>query len=370
MRFALAVLIGLHGVIHLLGFAKAWGLAELAQLSRPISRPAGVLWLLCAAAFLSAAILLWQGHGSWWRPALPAVAVSEFVILLAWRDARFGTIANLILVLPVMAAYLETRPASYGNRFRAAVREELARVRDAGLVTEEDLNHLPPPVRNYVVFTGAVGKPRIHNFRAVFEGEFRNGLDSPWMKFTSEQYNFVDPPARLFRMRASRYGIPMEALHMFRGDAATMQIKVASLLQVVDARGAQMNQAETVTLLNDMCLLAPAALIDRERILWETDGPFSAVAKFSHLGITVTARLEFAASGELTGFVSNDRFLSTDGKHMENLPWSTPVKSYREVAGRRVAGYGEAVWLRPEGEFTYGKFRLVTIEYNLPPAVL
>lgn len=370
MRFALSILIGLHGAIHLMGFAKAWGLAELAQLSRPISRPLGLLWLLCAAGFLAAGILLWQGNGSWWRLALPALVVSQFVIVLAWRDARFGTIANLILALPVMAAYLETRPASYGNRFRAAVREELARVRDAGLVAEENLNHLPPSVRNYVVFAGAVGRPRIHNFRAVFEGEFRNGLDSPWMKFTSEQYNFVDPPVRLFRMRASRFGLPIEALHMFRGDAATMQIKVASLFQVVDARGPEMNQAETVTLLNDMCLLAPAALIDRQRILWEADGPFSAVAKFTHLGITVTARLEFAASGELTGFVSNDRFFSTDGKRMENYPWSTPVKTYREIDGRKAAGDGEAVWLRPEGEFTYGKFRLVTIEYNVTPAVL
>jgi hypothetical protein len=28
-------------------------------------------------------------------------------------------------------------------------------------------------------------------------------------------------------------------------------------------------------------------------------------------------------------------------------------------------GYGEAVWHTPEGEFSYGKFNLVEIEYNL-----
>lgn len=368
MRFALSALIFLHGLIHLLGFAKAYGIADLPQLSQPIPRAAGLLWLSSAAGFLAAAVLLGLARHFWWWPAVLAVTVSQFVILLAWRDARFGTIANLVIVLPVIAAYLETRPASYGNRFKAAVREELAWVRDITPVTEEDLDHLPLAVRNYLLFTGAVGKPRVHNFRAVFEGEFRSGLEAPWMQFAAEQYNFADPPVRLFRMRASRYGLPMEALHVFREGAATMQIKVASLIEVVDARGPEMNRAETVTLFNDMCLLAPATLIDKERILWEEEGPLSAVAKFTHLGITITARLTFAPSGELTGFVSNDRFLSSDGKRFENYPWSTPVRAYREFDGRKVPSYGEAVWLRPEGEFTYGRFRLVGIEYNLPPA--
>jgi hypothetical protein len=119
-----------------------------------------------------------------------------------------------------------------------------------------------------------------------------------------------------------------------------------------------------------MCLLAPAALIDKERIQREAGGPLSAVAKFTHRGITVTARLTFAASGALTGFVSHDRFLSSDGKRFQNYPWSTPVRTYREFGGRKAAGYAEAVWLTPEGEFTNGRFRLVGIEYNLGPAAL
>jgi hypothetical protein len=118
MRFALSALMMLHGLIHLLGFAKAFGFAELAQLSRPVSRAAGLLWLFSAVTFLAAGVLLWLGRGSWWWPALPALAASQLVIHLSWRDARFGTIANLIVVLPVMAAYLDSRPAGYRNRFQ------------------------------------------------------------------------------------------------------------------------------------------------------------------------------------------------------------------------------------------------------------
>ena len=42
MRWIVAVLLAVHGLIHLMGFAKAFGYAELPQLTQPISREMGV----------------------------------------------------------------------------------------------------------------------------------------------------------------------------------------------------------------------------------------------------------------------------------------------------------------------------------------
>ncbi len=368
MRLLLFLLIALHGLIHLMGFAKAFRYAELSQLTKEISRPAGLAWLLCALLFTGAGALLIFRQTSWWWAALPALILSQALIFAFWRDAKYGTIVNLIILLPVLAMAAEARPGSFGNRFRAAVREGLARQGQAPLVSDADLHHLPAPVQKYLRFAGVVGRPRIRNFRATFTGEFRNGLKSPWMSFSSEQYNFSDPPARLFLMKATMYGLPVEGLHLFRDDGATMQIKAASLLQVVDARGPKMDQGETVTLFNDLCLMAPAALINRERIQWEEVGPLQTRARFTHRGITISALLSFNEAGELTDFVSNDRFLSCDGKTYLSYPWSTPVHGYRDLGGRRVAESADAVWHTPEGAFVYGKFKLAGIEYNLEPA--
>jgi hypothetical protein len=365
MRLLLFLMIILHGLIHLMGFVKAFQFAEISQLTQQPSRTAGLLWLLCALTLTVAGGLFLFKQESWWWVALPAVILSQILIFLSWGDAKFGTVANLVILLPLTAAALEARPGSYSNRYKAAVRESLARYTEMPLVTEADLSDLPAPVQKYLRITGAVGKPRIHNFRAVFTGDFRNGLGSPWMVFRSEQYNFFDQPTRSFLMKAAMYGLPVEGLHLFRGDNATMQIKLASLFQVANAKGPETNQGETVTLFNDMCLLAPAASIDKERIQWEADGSLAARARFTHVGNTISARLSFNQAGELTDFVSNDRFLSADGKTFKSYPWSTPVRSYREFGGRKVAGYGEAVWNTPEGEFTYGKFHLAEIEYNL-----
>lgn len=43
MRYLLNLLILLHGLIHLMGFAKAFNYAAVSQLTQPISKSAGVL---------------------------------------------------------------------------------------------------------------------------------------------------------------------------------------------------------------------------------------------------------------------------------------------------------------------------------------
>src|SRR6185312_851759 len=44
--------------------------------------------------------------------------------------------------------------------------------------------------------------------------------------------------------------------------------------------------------------------------------------------------------------------------------FSTPVRDYRDFGPVRLMSFGEARWLLPEGEFTYGEFNLVEITYN------
>ena len=46
MRWVIAALLIVHGLIHGMGFAKAFGYASLPQLTQPISRGMGVVWLI------------------------------------------------------------------------------------------------------------------------------------------------------------------------------------------------------------------------------------------------------------------------------------------------------------------------------------
>jgi hypothetical protein len=125
-----------------------------------------------------------------------------------------------------------------------------------------------------------------------------------------------------------------------------------------------MNRGETVTMFNDMCLLAPASLIDNN-IKWENIDSLTVKGTFTNQGNTISALLYFNEKGQLINFISDDRYLSSDGKTYKNYRWSTPVMEYKEINGRHLMHYGEAVWDTPEGQFCYGKFNLKETEYNL-----
>ena len=251
----------------------------------------------------------------------------------------------------------------FRNPYTTEVQKRLKPCPEDPVVREEDLAYLPGPVRNYLHFVGAVGKPKVCNFRAEGTGSLKRSPGSRWMNIAVQQYNFFDDPARLYYIRSSLFGIPFDGLHTYTGDHATMKINVAYFFPVVDAGGEKMTMSETVTLFNDMCLLAPATLIDKN-ILWETVDPLSVWARFTHNGITISAMLYFGENGELVRFVSDDRYMSADGKTFARYQWSTPVGEYRDFNGRRIPVYGEAAWNLPEGAFTYARFTLTDITYN------
>ncbi len=364
MKVALITILLLHGLIHLMGFTKAFGYAEIPALKQPIGRPAGVAWLLACVLLLLAAALLTASWRPWWSVALVGVVLSQALVFSAWSDAKFGTVANLLVLVPVLLGAWELRPASFRSTYEREVAARLKEPRDERLISEADLARLPPLLQTYLRRVGVVGQPRVHDYRVKWRGEFRQGRDASWMNFTAEQHNFVDPPARYFLIQSSLYGVPFEGLHRYAGAEATMKIRAASLVQLADAKGEKMNQSETVTLFNDMCLLAPATLVDAP-VVWQTVGERTLLGTFTNGGNTISAELYFDVAGDLVNFVSNDRYQSADGKTYLSFPWTTPVAGYRQFKQARVAASAEARWEEPLGGWVYGRFELVELEYNV-----
>jgi len=216
MRIALAVLIALHGLIHLLGPAKAFGWTDVNQLRVPISPEAGLFGLLAAALLIAGAIGLVLGAPWWWYSALFGVLLSQGLIVTAWSDAEFGTLANLIIALPLVVTALDVRSSSFRSRFTHDRNALLARsTLPAPLVTEADLAPMPPLMQTYLRQVGAVGRPRVRNLRVTFNAQMRSSATSPWMQATATQYESFDPPARLFHMNASRAGLPLDIFHRY-----------------------------------------------------------------------------------------------------------------------------------------------------------
>lgn len=359
LKYFFSFVVFVHGLIHFMGFAKAFGYGNITQLTKHISKSNGLLWLLVAILFVAATVLILLKKESWPYVAIISVVISQVLIITLWKDAKFGTIINVIILLVAISGWAIQ---NFEAHFRNDVKESLFRTNNiqTDLLTEADILSLPAPVQKYMLYCGVLNKQKVKNMRIVFDGEMREkGKD--WFTFRAVQYNSFDKPTRLFFMKAKIYGMTVPGYHSYQNAHATMQVKLLGLINVVNVQGVEMSRAETVTVFNDMCLLAPATLIDK-RIQWISIDSLSAKAIFTNGINKISAVLYFNEIGQLINFTSDDRYAINDLKHYR---FSTPVKDYAQVDGKTIWKYGEAIWHHPDGEFVYGKFTLKSIEYNV-----
>jgi hypothetical protein len=361
LRHLLLLLLLLHGLIHLLGPAKAFDLGVVASLQRHIGRMEGVLWGLATLLLLVAAALVMRHDDRWWLFAAPGILLSQVLILGHWQDARFGTVANVLLGLAVVAA-LGVRSFRREYRTDAINARPQAAARPAKALTEADLGNLPAPVQRYLRASGVLGRAAPRSMRLAFKGTIRS-KDGPWMPFTAEQLNTFDPPARLFWMDATMKGLPTKGYHALQDGHASMRIKVLGLVPVFDLHGAELDTAEMVTWFNDLCLFAPGALLD-PHITWEAMGDRRARATYARDGLRIAAELVFDDRDRLVDFISDDRYYVGPDRSLSRHRFSTPTSGHRMVNGHLVPGTGDAIWHLPDGAFTYGRFHLLDARWQ------
>ena len=375
VRWLVVGVLSVHGLVHLLGAAKGFGWAEVDALSEPIGPVGAAGWLLAALLVLTCAVMIAVGAPRWWWAlALVTVLLSQGLIVTSWTDAKAGTAANVLLVLVAGYGFASLGPASFTAEWEQRTQAALMSTALAeGVVTEADLARLPDPVARYVRRSGAVGQPRVRSFVAEIHGRIRGGPGEPWMTFNGRQLNtYGDIPQRLFYLDATMHGLPVTVFHVFDEHGASMRGKVLSLLPILDAEGPEMDRGETVTMLNDLVVFAPGALVDAP-VQWTRLGSSRVRATYTREDQSVTAELVFSPAGDLVDFISHDRSrASADGASFTRLRWNTPLTGYGVRGDRRVAVEGVGMWDAPvpEGHFIYIDFYVDDLAYNVTsPAI-
>ena len=116
-RRALAAVVAMHGLIHLIGFVVPWGIAHVGGFSYRTSaligaialgdagaRAVGIIWLACAIGFVIAAVGIWRGD-AWALPLTAALAVLSIVVcVLGLPEAIAGIVVNAVILGAVTVA--------------------------------------------------------------------------------------------------------------------------------------------------------------------------------------------------------------------------------------------------------------------------
>ncbi len=365
MRVATAILLLLHGLIHLMGFLKPWKLAAVPQLSGraivPLSegafRVVGVLWLIAAAALVWAALLRVMDRESWWMFAAPAIVLSQALIVLQWRDAWAGTGANLLLALAV-AVGAATHAFHEADLQYARELLSKAPAREPAILRAEEIAHLPLPVQRWLQASGAVGRPRARTVRLIQRGGLRTARDQPYMAAVAKQYFSVDEPGFVWTVDVTMMRvIPVVGRDTYLEGLGRMFIKAGGLVAVADGTGPKFDQGAALRFLGEIIWFPSGALAPY--ISWEPIDDRRAKGTLQFRGVTVSAVFEFDERGRFAGMTARRYYGDTS---LET--WVIPVSEWRTVRGIEMPVRGGAVWKLASGDFDYYQWEILDVETN------
>lgn len=101
MKYVFTSLLLIHGLMHLVGFTKAFFSTEITKQALGLSKPIGAIWLVVFILFIVSASSF-VNNKKWFYIAFIGVIISQVLIIMAWSDTKFGTIPNLIIFFVVL----------------------------------------------------------------------------------------------------------------------------------------------------------------------------------------------------------------------------------------------------------------------------
>ncbi|MDX9925414.1 MAG: hypothetical protein RBS48_11685, partial [Ignavibacteriaceae bacterium] len=343
-------------------FIKAFGLVKITQftpLAQQNSEFMGILWFLNTLLFIGVALAFLLKKEWWWVPGIFAIVLSQILIIINWQDAKFGTIANLIILVSLIVGI------AFGN-FNIQFDNERKMILSEGnfvgkIITNEMISDLPIPIQKWLDYSGIIGKEQIHTVYLKQKGLMKLKPDQKyWLKAEAEQYFNIDNPAFIWRVNTSMVGLPVIGRDLFFHGRGKMQIKLAGLISVVNVtNNLKLNQSTLQRFLSEISWFPYGAL--SPYIEWEPIDEYSAKAIMSYGESSGSAIFHFDENGALEKLVAL-RF--KDITDQDPKEWVARVVETETLNNTKIPTKLEISWNTDEGEFTWFKFQIYDLTYN------
>jgi len=361
MKVIFLIIVLIHGLIHLLGFVKGFELREVKELTLPISKPMGVVWLTSTFLFLTYGALYLLNSKYAWLIGLIAVILSQVLIILFWKDAKFGTIPNIIILVVSIVLF------GYYN-FQKIIQQETTQLLNKSVsaenrpLNESDLTILPEPVKKWLKNSGVIGKPFISYGKVtqIAEMQMKPEQDN-WMTATAIQYTTIDNPAFIWSV-----DVKMNSLLNFQGrdkfddGKGEMLIKMNSLFNIVNERGEKLDEGTLQRYLGEMVWFPSLAL--SPHITWEQIDENKAKATMTYKGTSGSGTFYFNSDGDVTKFSAlRYKGNETDAKRHD---WDMNILEYKTFEGIKVPAKMTSTWKLDDKDWTWLKMEVTDITYN------
>ena len=218
---------------------------------------------------------------------------------------------------------------------------------------------LPEPVQRYLRYSIREGQKYMSYARLKHGGSFRPSPSAGWMAIEAEEYFSIEKPGYVWYAEMKPVDhVWLAARDRYFEGRGNVQAKLFSGVKVADSKGNETDQGAMVRFLGEAVWFPTAFL--QPNIRWEEIDNSSARAYFTDRGRTVSAVFRFNESGEITSF-SADRFMDRSLESFEGR-----CSNYEKIRGLVIPKEVEAVWHLKSGDYSYAKFVVSDIEWDLP----
>ena len=220
----------------------------------------------------------------------------------------------------------------------------------------KELTGLPEPVQRYFKHVLKDGQPYLSYVRLTHDGFFKLGQNKKWVAIKGEQYFTTGNPGFIWKGTTRMF----VARDMYIADNGRLIATLFSLYNVVDAKGENYNEGELQRWLAES-IWFPTNLLPGNNLHWTAIDSLSAKLTFNYKGQSLFFTVRFNDIGEITE-METKRYMDATNKRT----WICKMYKYENRNGVYIPTEAEALWRLEKGDFSYAKFRVQKIEYDVP----
>ena len=366
IRIAFSIMLAVHGFIHIIGFTKQFNLGAqeiitartLVPLTPSMSKLVGVFSLLVFSIFIVSGFSYYLRKDWFWVVAAIALLLSQILIILYWQDAKWGTVANAIILIAVVLSYAQV---AFDRSVAKEIRQLTNRGKTETFTGSKQISHLPQIIQRWMQQSGVMGKARPKVVHVVQQGFMRTEPSAGWQPFDAEQYFTIDPPGFVWKadIHTSAF-IDIVGRDKYEFGEGNMLIKAASLIRIANSRGKEVDQGTMLRYMAEIIWFPQGALSDY--LTWEQISEKQARLTMTYGGVTASGIYRFNEQGLPVAFEAR-RWGDFNGKYsLEN--WFVSITSYRRMGGIDIGATSEVTWKLKDRDFTWLRMTISEIKYQ------
>lgn len=251
----------------------------------------------------------------------------------------------------------------------AFVEEEVSKLKASITYSEEyfsysELRDLPFILQRYLKYSVKNGTKKPEFVRFKMKGEYKLKLDSEWMPITAEEYYSVNNPGFVWNAKLKFFGpIWMNIIDTYVNNNGSRLTKLFSSVTIRNVKGKELDQSYLVRYLLES-IFCPTLLLTEKNVKWQTIDQLRARAIIWDKSQRTAVDFFFNERAEVIKIESEDRYRIND-VGFERAKFTIHLANYKEFNSIKIPAYIETQWNLPGNNFTFGKFEITNIDYDI-----